>query len=52
VSGSRTDYWLKFKNYRIETFHIGGFHRKSQPNRVPAPRNFPGQRIHLCWPHR
>ena len=25
VSGSRTDYWLKFKNYRIESFHIGGF---------------------------
>ena len=25
LSGSRTDFWLKFKNYRIESFHIGGF---------------------------
>jgi bifunctional non-homologous end joining protein LigD len=27
LSGSRTDFWLKFKNYRIESFHIGGFTR-------------------------
>jgi bifunctional non-homologous end joining protein LigD len=25
VSGVRTDYWVKFKNYRIEQFRIGGF---------------------------
>jgi bifunctional non-homologous end joining protein LigD len=25
VSGARTDYWVKFKNYRIEQFRIGGF---------------------------
>jgi bifunctional non-homologous end joining protein LigD len=25
VSGARTDYWVKFKNYRIEPFQIGGF---------------------------
>jgi bifunctional non-homologous end joining protein LigD len=25
LSGSRTDYWVKFKNHRIERFHIGGF---------------------------
>jgi bifunctional non-homologous end joining protein LigD len=25
VSGARTDYWVKFKNYRVESFHVGGF---------------------------
>jgi bifunctional non-homologous end joining protein LigD len=25
LSGARTDCWLKFKNHRIERFHIGGF---------------------------
>src|SRR5262245_21766435 len=25
ISGERTHYWLKFKNYRTEEFHIGGF---------------------------
>jgi bifunctional non-homologous end joining protein LigD len=25
VSGARTEYWVKFKNYKVETFHIGGF---------------------------
>jgi bifunctional non-homologous end joining protein LigD len=25
VSGARTDYWVKFKNYRVEQVYIGGF---------------------------
>ena len=25
ISGQRTDYWVKFKNYRVQEFHIGGF---------------------------
>jgi bifunctional non-homologous end joining protein LigD len=25
ISGARTDYWVKFKNYRVEQFYIGGF---------------------------
>jgi bifunctional non-homologous end joining protein LigD len=25
LSGARTEYWVKFKNYRIEPFYIGGF---------------------------
>jgi bifunctional non-homologous end joining protein LigD len=25
LSGARTEYWVKFKNCRIESFHIGGF---------------------------
>jgi bifunctional non-homologous end joining protein LigD len=25
LSGARTEYWVKFKNYRIESVHIGGF---------------------------
>src|SRR5215831_4150596 len=25
ISGTRTDYWVKFKNYRVERIYIGGF---------------------------
>jgi bifunctional non-homologous end joining protein LigD len=25
ISGARTDYWVKFKNYRVEQVYIGGF---------------------------
>lgn len=32
ISGHRTDYWVKFKNYRVQEFQIGGF--TGSPNHI------------------
>jgi bifunctional non-homologous end joining protein LigD len=49
LSGSRTDSWLKFKNYRIESFHIGGFTGNLNQIESLLFGMFKDKEFILCW---